>query len=499
MTNLLRKEQLIFANNKTNNQVAVFGSRAQSGAMSFSDDPNIIQNVENGGVNWCNGWESAVINSNSPFMEDFNAISYVNSYNIAYLLQKGIPEWSENTIYYKGSITVTINELDSIPTFYYSIADNNKGNNPKLDIEEKNWKVLELGGNNSTGLPTASLVTSTIPLSDNNLHLADGSVLPSDGIYSGFYNYMLNLYNNKLNVFCTEEEYEQDIKINGSCSKYVLNEGVSIRLPTLNNTFIKVTNNVNDNTEMNSISNGLSPDWSTQKSITSPFTADKDYFIIGNAGGYPFYVKVNEVTVYNGGGNYDYGRAGAVFLLLKKGDVLNFEGNIVLSSYDVIKNTTSNNTVNYLVYIVLGTRTKTDIEIDIDNVTNDLNNKLDKDISNLSTIGKEKLFLSLIPDYESVIKQTYNEAGQEFTIDEDGFIQTVCYLSMSENTNRAMQIKINDIIVYEITIDLADTNKAINFYSPLLPVKKGDIVYTKGGRSSNARFLHFYPLKQKEI
>lgn len=128
MTNLSRKEQLIFANNKTNNQVAVFGSKAQSGTMSFSDDPNIIQNIENEGINWNNGWESAVINGNSPLMEDFNAISYVNSYNMAYVLQKGIPEYSSNTTYYKGDICLIINE--GIPSLYYSLIDNNKGNNP---------------------------------------------------------------------------------------------------------------------------------------------------------------------------------------------------------------------------------------------------------------------------------------------------------------------------------------------------------------------------------
>ena len=129
MTNLSRKEQLIFANNKTNNQVAVFGSKAQSGTMSFSDDPNIIQNIEDEGVNWHNGWEAAVINGNSPLMEDFNAISYVNSYNMAYILQKGIPEYSSNTTYYKGNLCLIINKY-GIPSLYYSLIDNNKGNDP---------------------------------------------------------------------------------------------------------------------------------------------------------------------------------------------------------------------------------------------------------------------------------------------------------------------------------------------------------------------------------
>ena len=85
---------------------------------------------------------------------------------------------------------------------------------------------------------------------------------------------------------------------------------------------------------------------------------------------------------------------------------------------------------------------------------------------------------------------------KQFTMDNDGFIQSVCYLSMAEANNRIMEIKINDIIVYQITIDLAETNKAINFYSPILPIKNGDKVFVKGGRTTNGRSLIFYPLKQ---
>ena len=123
MTDLTRKEQLIFANNSATNQVAVFGSKAQTGTMAFSSDPDVIQDVENNGQNWQAGWNNAVINGNSPLMEDFNAISYVNSYNIAYLLQKGIAEWSANTTYYKGSIVMVLNS--GIPSIYYSEQDNN--------------------------------------------------------------------------------------------------------------------------------------------------------------------------------------------------------------------------------------------------------------------------------------------------------------------------------------------------------------------------------------
>lgn len=135
-TNLTRKQQKIFAGNTTisEEQIAVFGSKTQTGTMAFSKDPDIIQNE-----NWQNGWQNATVLEEAPFEEDFNAISFVNSYNTAYLLQKGIPEYSASTTYFKGSICLLIDN-DGNPTLYYSKTDNNTGNNPATD--SANWSNL---------------------------------------------------------------------------------------------------------------------------------------------------------------------------------------------------------------------------------------------------------------------------------------------------------------------------------------------------------------------
>lgn len=140
MTDLTRKEQLIFANNSTTNQVAVFGSKAQTGTMAFSSDPDVIQDVENNGQNWRAGWNNAIINGNSPLMEDFNAISYVNSYNIAYLLQKGIAEWSANTTYYIGDVVKIIN--DNKPILYFCKVAETTGTNHNPITDNTNWELF---------------------------------------------------------------------------------------------------------------------------------------------------------------------------------------------------------------------------------------------------------------------------------------------------------------------------------------------------------------------
>ncbi len=135
-TNLTRKQQKIFAGNTTitDEQIAVFGSKTQTGTMTFSKDPDVIQNE-----NWQKGWQNATVIDEAPFEEDFNAISFVNSYNTAYLLQKGIPEYSKNTTYFKGSICMIIDNSGK-PTLYYSKTDNNLNHNPTTDTT--NWANL---------------------------------------------------------------------------------------------------------------------------------------------------------------------------------------------------------------------------------------------------------------------------------------------------------------------------------------------------------------------
>lgn len=131
-TNLTRKQQKIFAGNTTvsEEQIAIFGSKANTGTMEFSKDPDIIQNEY-----YSKGWQTATLLEEAPLQEDFNAIDFVESYNLAYLFQKGIPEYSENTTYFKGSICLVID--NDKPTLYYSKTDNNTGNNPATDSD--NW------------------------------------------------------------------------------------------------------------------------------------------------------------------------------------------------------------------------------------------------------------------------------------------------------------------------------------------------------------------------
>lgn len=125
--NLARKTQKIFASESGTNQLAAFGSMI-SGTPIYTDDPEVIQTEV-----YTQGWQAAVANNTAPFMQEDNAVLYGLSYQIAYLLQKGFPEWDENTTYFTNGYC----QYNGVP--YFSLTDNNIGNNPSTDTT--NWQI----------------------------------------------------------------------------------------------------------------------------------------------------------------------------------------------------------------------------------------------------------------------------------------------------------------------------------------------------------------------
>ena len=111
----------------------------------------------------------------------------------------------------------------------------------------------------------------------------------------------------------------------------------------------------------------------------------------------------------------------------------------------------------------------------------------------INSVGQQKIFYSMMPDYEAEISQSYNVSGQEFTINEDGFILISAY-SQGGNATRHINLykKINNefINIYYFVCD----SGLVYIQSPLFFVKKDEIIKCQGGTSSQN--FKFYPLKQ---
>lgn len=119
MSKIARKLAKIFGETAGAQQIGQFGSFA-AGSVAYSTDPDVIQSLGN----YSAGWFAAIVGSNSPAIQDVNALDYLWSYQLAYLMQAGIPEWDDDTTYYIGSIVAQV----ATGILYRSIQDANINN-----------------------------------------------------------------------------------------------------------------------------------------------------------------------------------------------------------------------------------------------------------------------------------------------------------------------------------------------------------------------------------
>ncbi len=126
--NLTRIHQKIFSENAANN--GQFGS-LQAGTIV--ENPNIatLQALPA----YQEGWSDAVISGEElPSLEEFNGLHKIETEQLQYLLNKGIPEYSADAEYYIGDIQREVGGRK----LYKSITDNNIGN---ALTDTLNWEI----------------------------------------------------------------------------------------------------------------------------------------------------------------------------------------------------------------------------------------------------------------------------------------------------------------------------------------------------------------------
>lgn len=120
MAAIPRSFQDIFARSLTpSGNIAVFGSLL-AGAPAYSGDPKVIQSL----AGYLNGFNGADIGNRSPSVEDMNGLIYLITYQLAYLLQSGVPEWNADTTYWQNQFVRGIGTA----VLYQSVIDNNTNN-----------------------------------------------------------------------------------------------------------------------------------------------------------------------------------------------------------------------------------------------------------------------------------------------------------------------------------------------------------------------------------
>ena len=274
----------------------------------------------------------------------------------------------------------------------------------KIITTDSNNKLVydELGryGKRSIG----ETIFSLLPLNSSDLHLLDGTLLLSTGIYSDFCDYIADLYNGGTcsNCFCTEADWQASVTTYGVCGKFVYDSlSGTVRLP-------KVTGIVEGTIDINTLTDvvaaGLPSINHTHSVNINTGLNSANHVHSGTTGG----MDRNEVH------SHTYGRMefssaaaapGQTGFLTKSGSGTTDSTNIghlhgfttgennVGHTHNVSGNTSQGSSVSSIYgnngtvqpqtikgfyYIVVANIIPSDYNVDIDEVTTDLGNKVDK-------------------------------------------------------------------------------------------------------------------------
>ena len=162
---LVRKLLNVFGLAGSDTYFGEFGSKA-AGSPTHTKDIETIQDLSA----WDNGLQDALNVSNRlPFLEDMNSLFHVHSYQTAYMLQEGIPEYDASSTYYIGSIVKKTGTFE----LYGSLVDSNTGNALPSKTTTTYWQYLGLLGSNNWEKVYDAILSSSVnrvdigPLSGN--------------------------------------------------------------------------------------------------------------------------------------------------------------------------------------------------------------------------------------------------------------------------------------------------------------------------------------------
>ena len=286
-----------------------------------------------------------------------------------------------------------------------------------------------MGGVYSRGL--GEMVFSLLPITDAGLHLLDGSLLQVGGIYDSFITHVASLQTAYPGLFTTDTAWQTSVSAHGVCGKFVYTEGTSLRLPKITG-FVEGTL---DSTALGDLVEAGLPNITGESNIggNAPKTV--------SSSGALKQVRYQLNAVVNATSS-------------DISDLAQTTLDASLSNSIYGKSTTVQpQAVKGYLYMVVATATKTDIQINIDNITTDLNGKAGTDLSNLSNVGKVAVAHLGMPS-GNYVDLTWNGHTSSYTAPADGYVLIHGYgaanpLGLSVNSPNGDLIYKNVCIGYE--------------------------------------------------
>lgn len=298
----------------------------------------------------------------------------------------------------------------------------------------KAGKFLQTDGTDASweGVPgrnIGEIVSSTIPLTDAGLHLLDGALIQGSGIYSAFVDYIAGLVSTYPNLFVTESAWQTAVTTYGVCGKFVYDSvNDTVRLPKYSNKIY--TSGINSTASVKG--NGMTLGLSTGSIDIGLATDGSGYLRSDSTGNYgvPY------------GSSASFGTRPSNLSLGVTTD--STKSGIIA---DLANITTS---LDGYYYIVIATSTKTDIQVDIDEIATDLNGKADVDLTNInaSQSAKDSIRSWGMPDYTAqiIVSGAYSSSASAYTAPCDGILYYYAWCSSETNS----KIYVNNIEITKI-------------------------------------------------
>lgn len=227
--------------------------------------------------------------------------------------------------------------------------------------------VISASGASGAGVRSiGEIVPSILPLTDAGLHLLDGALISGSGMYSAFVTYIAGLVSSYPNLFVTESAWQTSVTTYGVCGKFVYDStNNTVRLPKITG----IMEGTIDATALGDLVQAGLPN--ITGSATTYLMNEYPTFTGALASG--SYVGAWEtITGANPG------------ILDRRGLTLDASNS---SSVYGNSNTVQPQTIKGFYYIVVANSTKTEVEVDIDHISTDVNGKADTDLSNVTNTG----------------------------------------------------------------------------------------------------------------
>ena len=407
----------------------------------------------------------------APEREDFNALFKILGDSVFYGMNGGLASYNSAYDYAVGRFVVYNN------TLYKCIQANGASStvvapDSVSPLGSDYWKDIE--NQDSTSLIPNQIIQSPVPLTDANLHLLDGALLSGSGVYADYVTMMGALYNADPTATCWTDEatWQSTVSTYGVCGKFVYDSvNNTLRLPKISG-FIEGTLSA---TDLGKVTGAGLPNIEGSVSLLSATGL------------------ISSASVISGAFKLGTSRGARTDSTTISGNDLAFDASLSNSIYGN-SSTVQPQSVSVYYYIVVGTVSKTDIQIDIDNVLTDLNGKADTDLSNTSPSQtfKNNSISWCMPDYSAGVSLAQQSTGEQtFTITDNGFLSFTVYQSEAGSYNG--YIKINDNY---ICLGLPMNNTSALTHTGVVPVNKNDIVkFASNSTGEGYCRLVFYPCK----